>query len=69
MMIFMEKETQKIIGKSVTVRIPPSPTGFMHIGTLRMALFNYIFAKQNGGKNYFAHGRHRQGAVPKRICR
>jgi len=50
MMIFMEKETQKIIGKSVTVRIPPSPTGFMHIGTLRMALFNYIFAKQNGGK-------------------
>lgn len=46
----MEKEKQKIIGKSVRVRIPPSPTGFMHIGTLRMALFNYIFAKQNGGK-------------------
>ncbi len=32
------------------VRIPPSPTGFMHIGTLRVALFNYIFAKQKGGK-------------------
>jgi len=30
--------------------MPPSPTGFMHIGTLRMALFNYIFAKQNNGK-------------------
>lgn len=35
--------------KKVRVRIPPSPTGFMHVGTARMALFNYIFAKQNGG--------------------
>ena len=34
----------------VRVRMPPSPTGFMHVGTLRMALFNYIFAKQKGGK-------------------
>lgn len=32
------------------VRIPPSPTGFMHIGTLRVALFNYLFARQRGGK-------------------
>jgi len=35
--------------KKVRVRIPPSPTGFMHVGTARMALFNYVFAKQNGG--------------------
>lgn len=35
--------------KQVRVRIAPSPTGFLHIGTARTALFNYIFAKQNSG--------------------
>ncbi len=34
----------------VRVRIAPSPTGFMHIGTARTALFNLLFAKKNGGK-------------------
>ncbi|HEV7448950.1 MAG TPA: glutamate--tRNA ligase family protein [Candidatus Paceibacterota bacterium] len=37
---------------NVVTRIAPSPTGEMHIGTVRTALFNYIFAKQNGG-TYF----------------
>ena len=36
--------------KQVVVRIAPSPTGYMHIGTARTALFNYLFAKQNAGK-------------------
>jgi nondiscriminating glutamyl-tRNA synthetase len=36
--------------KSVRVRIAPSPTGFMHVGTLRMALYNYVFARKHGGK-------------------
>ncbi len=36
----------------VVTRIAPSPTGEMHIGTVRTALFNYIFAKQHGG-TYF----------------
>lgn len=36
----------------VVTRIAPSPTGQMHIGTVRTALFNYLFAKQNGG-TYF----------------
>lgn len=31
-------------------RIAPSPTGIAHVGTLYMALFNYAFAKQNGGQ-------------------
>lgn len=31
-------------------RIAPSPTGYMHIGTLRTALFNYFVAKQTGGE-------------------
>lgn len=33
----------------VVTRIPPSPTGHLHIGTARTALFNYLFAKKNGG--------------------
>ncbi|MEW5822006.1 MAG: glutamate--tRNA ligase [Cyanobacteriota bacterium] len=32
------------------VRIAPSPTGNLHVGTARTALFNYIFAKKNSGK-------------------
>ena len=30
-------------------RYAPSPTGLMHIGGLRTALYNYLFAKQHGG--------------------
>ncbi len=33
----------------VRVRFAPSPTGFLHIGGLRTALFNYLFAKNNQG--------------------
>lgn len=36
--------------KPVIVRFPPSPTGFLHIGNVRTMVFNYLFAKQNGGK-------------------
>ena len=32
------------------VRFAPSPTGFLHIGGVRTALFNYLFAKKTGGK-------------------
>src|SRR3990170_193433 len=34
---------------NVRVRIAPSPTGALHIGTARTALFNYLFAKRHGG--------------------
>jgi len=34
---------------SVRVRIAPSPTGQMHVGTARTALFNWLFAKKSGG--------------------
>lgn len=37
----------------IITRIPPSPTGHLHIGTARTALFNYLFAKHNGGKMIF----------------
>lgn len=38
---------------SIVTRIPPSPTGHLHIGTARTALFNYLFARKNGGKVLF----------------
>src|SRR3989344_5609904 len=34
----------------IRVRIAPSPTGYLHIGTARTALFNWLFAKNNNGK-------------------
>ncbi|MEN9724237.1 MAG: hypothetical protein RJB38_2223 [Pseudomonadota bacterium] len=34
----------------VRVRFAPSPTGFLHIGGVRTALFNWLYAKQQGGK-------------------
>ena len=34
----------------VRTRIAPSPTGLLHIGTARTALFNYLFAKKHGGQ-------------------
>jgi glutamyl-tRNA synthetase len=36
--------------KEVRVRFAPSPTGYIHLGGLRTALFNYLFAKANNGK-------------------
>ena len=36
--------------KEVRVRFAPSPTGPLHIGGVRTALYNYLFAKKNGGK-------------------
>ncbi len=34
----------------IRVRIAPSPTGPLHVGTARTALFNYLFAQKHGGK-------------------
>ncbi|MCM1377537.1 MAG: glutamate--tRNA ligase [Clostridium sp.] len=36
--------------RPVRVRFAPSPTGPLHIGGVRTALFNYLFARRNGGK-------------------
>lgn len=35
---------------SVRVRIAPSPTGYMHVGTARTVLFNWLFARHHGGR-------------------
>ena len=36
--------------RKVRVRFAPSPTGPLHIGGVRTALFNYLFARKNGGE-------------------
>ena len=38
------------MSSSVVTRFAPSPTGYLHIGGARTALFNWLFAKANGGK-------------------
>ncbi|PZP85351.1 MAG: glutamate--tRNA ligase, partial [Azospirillum brasilense] len=35
---------------SVVTRFAPSPTGMLHIGGARTALFNYLFARHHGGQ-------------------
>lgn len=35
---------------SVRVRFAPSPTGYLHIGSARTALYNYLYARKTGGK-------------------
>ena len=40
------------MSKQVRVRFAPSPTGPLHIGGVRTALFNYLFAKKNNGVFY-----------------
>lgn len=59
----MTEENQKIV-----TRFPPSPTGMMHIGTARTALFNWLFARKHGGKMLFRiedtdRARHNEEAV------
>ncbi len=48
--IFASKFTK--MSKQVRVRFAPSPTGALHIGGVRTALFNYLFAKKNNGVFY-----------------
>ena len=39
--------------RKVRVRFAPSPTGALHIGGVRTALYNYLFARQHGGELIF----------------
>ena len=36
--------------QDIVVRFAPSPTGYLHIGGARTALFNWLFARKHGGK-------------------
>lgn len=46
-------ELQNTAARKVRVRFAPSPTGPLHIGGVRTALYNYLFAKQHGGDLIF----------------
>jgi glutamyl-tRNA synthetase len=46
----MKKKNEKLNIMPVRVRFAPSPTGPLHIGGSRTALFNYLFTKNNNGK-------------------
>ncbi len=53
---------------TVVTRFPPSPTGFMHIGTARTALYNWLYARRHNGKMLFRiedtdRARHSEEAV------
>lgn len=39
-----------MMNNNVRVRLAPSPTGYLHVGTARTAIFNYLFARHAGGK-------------------
>ena len=52
------------LGADIRVRYAPSPTGDLHLGGLRTALFNYLFARRHGGKFLLrieVSGRNRDG--------
>lgn len=44
--------TENLNEKQIRVRFSPSPSGTLHIGGVRTALFNYLFAKKHGGTFY-----------------
>ena len=46
----MKKKDGIKMASEIRVRYAPSPTGHLHIGGARSALFNYLFAKRNNGK-------------------
>lgn len=57
---------------SVRVRFAPSPTGYLHVGGLRTALYNFLFARKNNGKFILRiedtdRNRYVEGAVEKLI--
>jgi len=58
--------------EEVRVRFAPSPTGYLHVGGLRTALYNYLYAKRNSGKFILRiedtdRNRYVKGAVEKLI--
>ena len=60
------------MNNEVRVRFAPSPTGYLHVGGLRTALYNFLFAKRNNGKFILRiedtdRNRYVEGAVEKLI--
>ena len=49
----VRKNHNRNMERKVRVRFAPSPTGPLHIGGVRTALYNYLFARQHGGDFVF----------------
>ena len=47
--VILQQNFEKMAERRVRVRFAPSPTGPLHIGGVRTALYNYLFARQHGG--------------------
>ena len=45
----MDEQPQVAAPGRVVVRFAPSPTGYLHLGSARTGLYNYIFARRHGG--------------------
>ncbi len=43
-------ENKRVSASQVVTRFAPSPTGFLHIGGARTALFNWLYARHHGGR-------------------
>ena len=51
MIVALTQKTKNLgVPMTVRVRFAPSPTGDLHLGNIRIALFNYLYARQKGGK-------------------
>ncbi len=48
----LKSDNKSLFNGGVKVRVAPSPTGFLHIGTAQSALYNWLFAKKNNGSFY-----------------
>ena len=53
---------KNVAPETVRVRMAPSPTGYLHIGGARTALFNYLFAKHHKRHIHPPHRRYGYGA-------
>ena len=65
---WFEDMEQRIPHGEVRTRFAPSPTGYMHVGNLRTALYTYLIARHAGGKFILRiedtdQGRYVEGAV------
>ena len=49
-MTWFEQMEARIPKGEVRTRFAPSPTGYMHVGNLRTALYTWLIARHNGGK-------------------
>ena len=49
-MTWFEQMEARIPQNEVRTRFAPSPTGYMHVGNLRTAIYTYLIARRNGGK-------------------